>query len=181
MEVIKAIRSILIANTDITDICGTRIYAYVAPQEAVLPYIVVDVVGVAPSDCKNGPSSVDECRVQIDSAAKTSGDTSELDEVVRTTLDRITKGTISGVSIQGIRYDNSIMMFEEERQIRMVASDYEVRVVRSGTLPDIPGIYGLQEYISDEAAIAAGLIQGQYYIIAEGSDVGPAGLIKKVI
>jgi hypothetical protein len=73
------------------------------------------------------------------------------------------------------------MMFEEERQIRMVASDYEVRVVRSGTLPDIPGIYGLQEYADDEAAIAAGLIQGQYYIIAEGSDVGPAGFIKKVI
>ena len=180
MEVIKAIRSLLVANTDITDICSTRIYAYVAPQEAVLPYVVVDVVGVRPSDCKNGVSSLDECRIQIDSATKTASDTAELDAVVRTTLDRVTKGTISGVSIQGIRYDNSVTVFEDERQIRVVASDYEVRVVRSGSLPDIPGIYGLQEYADDEAAIADGLIQGQYYIIAEGSDVAPAGLIKRV-
>lgn len=181
MEVIKAIRSILVAESDVTDITDTRIYAYAAPQDAAAPFVVASVVYVRPSDCKNGPSTVDTFRVQIDSTTKTATDSATLDRAVRAALDRVGKGTVSGVSIQGIRFDTSLMQFDDERQLRTISSDYDVRVDRSNVYPGIPGIAGLEFFVSDAAAIAAGYSVGDYYLIAVGSDVGPAGLIKRIV
>lgn len=181
MEVIKAIRALLAANTDVTDLTDTRIYAYIAPQEAAAPFIVASVIAVRPSDCKNGPSQLDTYRVQIDSVTKTASDTATLDRLVRETLDRVTRGTVTGVAIDGIRFDNSLMLFEEERELRIVASDYDVRVARDATFPDVPNSVGLQEFTDDAAAIAGGLSVGDYYVIAEGSDVAPAGTVKRVM
>jgi hypothetical protein len=39
----------------------------------------------------------------------------------------------------------------------------------------------LPEYTNDDAARAAGKTTGDWYIIAQGSDIGPHGLLKKVV
>lgn len=54
------------------------------------------------------------------------------------------------------------------------------------SIPGPPGSAGapdfslIPEYTDDEAAIADGLSVGDFYIIADGSDVGPSGMLKKV-
>jgi hypothetical protein len=181
VEVIKAIRSILVADNTVTSICGERIYAYISPQETAMPFVVVDVVSVTPSDCKNGVSKLDAYRVQIDAVSKSAAQAAKLDDRIRRGLDRIQAGSIAGVAIDGIKYVSGVTLFEEERQARMIATDYNVRVLRDAVLPPIPGVPGLLFFVDDEAAILAGLSVGDYYIIAEGSDVAPAGLLKKVM
>jgi hypothetical protein len=181
MEVVKAIRSILVASGDVTTICGQRIYAYFAPQEAAAPYVVVSVVSVRPSDCKNGASRLDTYRVQIDSTTKSAATTSALDQAVRLAIDRVGSGQVGAVAIDGIKYDNSQMLPEYERELRVIASDFDVRVARNITLPLLPNVPGLQEFTDDEAAILGGLVPGDFYVIAEGSDVANAGIIKRVM
>lgn len=44
-----------------------------------------------------------------------------------------------------------------------------------------PDLSVLDEYTDDAAAIADGLDVGDHYIIAAGSDVGPAGLLKRIM
>jgi hypothetical protein len=181
VDAIKAIRAILVANSAVQAIVGERIYGFFAPQQTVAPYLVADVISVRPSDCKNGASGLDAVRIQIDAVAKTAAQVADLDTKVRLAIDRIGSGAVLDVNIDGIRYDSSLMQFEEERQLRMISSDYEVRIARNVNLPLLPNVPGLQEFTDDEAAIAGGLSVGDFYIIAVGSDVAPAGLIKRIV
>lgn len=181
MEVLKAIRTILLNDSDISDTVDTRVYSFVVPQEATLPFILLNVISLIPSDTKSGASELDKWRIQIDSFAKTGLSSITLDKYVRAAIDRLTAGTVENVSIQGVRLDETNNYFDYEREIRVVSSDYEVRVARGVQYGSIPGITIFGEYVDDAAAIAAGLSVGDLYYLAEGNLYGlPYGMPKKV-
>ena len=46
MEIGKSIYNILAANTNVSNLVGTRIFPNVAPQTTTLPFIIYDVTGV---------------------------------------------------------------------------------------------------------------------------------------
>lgn len=180
MQIVKALREILVNDPNVSAITP-RVYAYVANQRAEAPYVSISVVAVRPSDCKNHSSTLDNYRIQIDSVSERASVSANLDNLIRGILDRITPGQVGNIAVDGIKYDNSQMIFDDERKLRMIASDYDVRVQRDATLPYIPEFSGLQYFTDDEAAIAGGLVVGSFYIVAQGSDVLVPGTLKQVM
>jgi hypothetical protein len=178
MHVLKGIRTILINETDVTDIVGPRIYSYIVPQKAELPFVLMDVISVRPSDCKNSSSEMDAHRVQIDSFGRTASETADMDNIIRNTIDRIASGSIGGVSIDGIKYDGTIMQYEEERNIKVLSSDYQVRVLRNVVLPAMPDVVDGQ-FASDAAAAIGGIAIGQYYELSDDNIYGMTGGVPK--
>jgi hypothetical protein len=178
MHVTKAIRALLINETDVTDIVDERVYTHFVPQKAALPFVLIDVVSVTPSDCKDGVSTIDATRVQIDAFTSSSSLTADLDDYIRRAIDRVAAGEIVGVSIDGIKYDGTVSQFEDERQIKILSSDYQVRVVRNATLPAMPGTAGV-EFESDAAAAIGGIQINQFYILSDNNIYGMTGGIPK--
>lgn len=178
MHVTKAIRALLINETDVTDIVDERVYTHFVPQKAALPFVLIDVVSVRPSDCKDGVSSIDSHRVQIDAFTNSASLTADLDDTIRRAIDRVASGEIVGVSIDGIKYDGTVSQFEDERQIKILSSDYQVRVVRNATLPGMPGTAG-SEFESDTAAGIGGINIGQFYILSDNNIYGETGGMPK--
>lgn len=181
MEVLKAVRTILLNDTDVSDNVDTRVYTFVVPQEATLPFILLNVISLIPSDTKSGASTLDKWRVQVDSFAKTGADSINIDKYVRSAIDRLTWGTVESVSIQGIRLDETSNFFDYERHINVVSSDYEVRVARDVTYNSIPGVVDISYYDDDADAIANGLSAGDLYYLSETNLYGlPYGVAKRV-
>lgn len=181
MEVLKAVRTILLNDSDVSTTVDTRVYAFAVPQEAALPFILLNVISLIPSDTKSGASELDKIRVQVDSFASTGLGAVNLDKYVRAAIDRVTQGTVEGVSIQGIRLDETNNYFDFEREINVMSSDYEVRVARGVTYPAVPGVLDLTTYDDDADAIAGGLVAGDVYYLSETNLYGlPYGMAKKV-
>lgn len=181
MDVLKAIRTVLLNDATVSAAVDTRVYAFVVPQGATLPFILLNVIGLQPSDTKSGASELDKWRVQIDTFAAKGLTSINVDSAVRGAIDRLTWGTVEGVSIQGVRLDYTENSFDYEREINVVSSDYEVRVARDVEYGSIPGVVEFGTYADDAAAIAAGLSAGDLYYLAEGNLYGlPYGVPKKV-
>ena len=56
---------ILTQNTDVTDIVGVNVFPEVAEQETATPFIVYQLLSVAPEDTHDGPSTLDEVRFEF--------------------------------------------------------------------------------------------------------------------
>lgn len=181
MDVLKAARTILLNDSDVSTTVSTRAYAFAVPQEAALPFILLNVISLIPSDTKSGASELDKIRVQVDSFAATGLGAVTLDKYVRAALDRVTAGTVEGVSIQGIRLDETNSYFDFEREINVMSSDYEIRVARDVQYGSVPGVTDFGEYASDADAVAAGVAVGGLYYLTENNIYGmPYGVPKKV-
>ncbi len=181
MEVLKAVRTILLNDSDVSTTVDTRVYAFAVPQEAALPFILLNVISLIPSDTKSGASELDKIRVQVDSFASTGLAAITLDKYVRAAIDRVTQGTVEGVSVQGIRLDETNNYFDFEREINVMSSDYEVRVARDVQYGSIPGVTDFGTYASDAAAVAAGVEVGGLYYLSDANIYGmPYGIPKKV-
>lgn len=127
MNVLKAIRAKLIADTEVNAIIEGRCYAIVAPQKAVPLFVIMSIVNVDPTDTKSGVSTTDVFRIQIDSYATDPDTCQNLDRKVRTSIDKF-MGDVDGIKIDGVRYLSSQDVFEEEPQEYRRISDYIVRV-----------------------------------------------------
>lgn len=127
MNVLKGIYWKLTNTAAVSAIIGTKCYPNVAPQKAVVPFVVLTIVGNVPYDTKSGPSEVDAFTVQVDSYAATYSEVQDLDRKIRTAIDKVT-GTWDGVTIDGVRYETSRDDFENDPQEHRRSSDYRVRV-----------------------------------------------------
>ena len=189
MQIIKAARTLLAQSTDITNVVSTRIYAGTAPQKEVLPYVVVRQLSVIPSDTKTGSSTIDFCRVQFDCYGTSIDLLATLDNNIRLALDRAPHGDTEGISIAGIKYENTIgpdYDYFRPDLVGTVSSDFVFRVVRNASIGQAGVSNSLGTYANDADAIArGGLVAGQLYYLGEdadgnASDVGPHGLLKRI-
>ena len=127
MNVLKAIRAKLIADSDVTAIIGSKCYPVVAPQKAAAPFVILSVVGNDPQDTKSGVADVDVFRIQVDSYAAGYDDVQDLDKKVRTAIDKY-MGTSASIYIDGVRYLNSQDLYENDPGEYRRMSDYIVRI-----------------------------------------------------
>lgn len=108
----------------------TGIFPVVAPQNSVFPYVIYQDVTTLPNDIKDGPSPLDQVRIQIDSYAKSKAEADTIAAAVRTALDRYS-GTVESVTIDSIKFlDQFDNAFEEELSIYRVTQEFEVRQKR---------------------------------------------------
>lgn len=127
MNVLQAIRTKLIEDTAVTAVIGAKCYPVVAPQKAAVPFVVLSVVNVDPTDTKTGVSTTDVFRIQADSYAANYPDCQALDRKVRTAIDKY-MGDVDGIYVDGVRYLTSQDAYEEDPNEFRRISDYIVRI-----------------------------------------------------
>jgi hypothetical protein len=96
---------ILAQNTDVTDIVGVNIFPEVAEQETATPFIVYQLLSVAPEDTHDGPSTLDEVRFEFLCYADSYALAADLGSKVRGALDRVS-GTYNGVNVESIQFND---------------------------------------------------------------------------
>jgi hypothetical protein len=96
---------ILTQNTDVTDIVGVNIFPEVAEQETATPFIVYQLLSVAPEDTHDGPSKLDEVRFEFLCYADSYALAADLGSKVRGALDRVS-GTYNGVNVESIQFND---------------------------------------------------------------------------
>ena len=96
---------ILSQNTDVTNIVGVNIFPEVAEQETATPFIVYQLLSVAPEDTHDGPSTLDEVRFEFLCYADSYALAADLGSKVRGALDRVS-GTYNGVNVESIQFND---------------------------------------------------------------------------
>ena len=132
-ETRQAIHDLLAANTDVTDIVGTKIFSIFAPQGQVPPFIIFRIIGTDPTDTKDGASDLDTPFADILSYHDDADQAQDLATKVRIAIDRFS-GVLNDVVIQSIRYDDGEESFDVDIEKPFVEQMYKVRIATaSGT------------------------------------------------
>jgi len=105
MNIGKAIYGILSGTTAVTDIVGTKIFPEIAEQETAVPFVVYQVQSVQPEDTHDGPSKLDEVRVEVLCYDDAYNGAADLAVAVRGALDRV-KGTYNGVNVESVQFND---------------------------------------------------------------------------
>lgn len=125
----KAIYSILTGDSAVSALVGSRVYPQIAAQGAAFPFVVYLANDLTPSDTKSGVSTLDEVRYEVLAIAETYAEAADLNEKIRTALDRYT-GTVSGVVIDSIQFTELEVDFDDNSETYIVNSEYVIRVKR---------------------------------------------------
>jgi hypothetical protein len=129
MNVGKAIYYLLSNATDVTDICGTRIFPEVAEQESATPLVVYEIINVDPDDTNDGPAKLDEVTVDVVCYADTYDVAADLASVCRVALDRV-RGTYNGVNVESIQFTTVDSQVIDSPRRYVMAGTFIVRVKR---------------------------------------------------
>ncbi len=129
MKVGAAIYSLLVNDSAVSAIVGTRIYPELAEEGASAPYIVYSVVSNTPSDTKDG-TPIDEAQLEIFSVGNTYAAANDLADKVRAALDRKSQIVVGTVTVQSIHYTNEVTEVSEKRDLYISVQDYTTRITR---------------------------------------------------
>ena len=133
MKVGAAIYSLLVNDSAVSAIVGTRIYPELAEEGASAPYVVYSVVSNTPSDTKDG-TPIDEAQCEIFSVASTYEQCNKLADLVRAALDRksvtVNDASAGDITVQSIQYTNEITEVSADRKTYIAVQDYTFRIKR---------------------------------------------------
>ena len=129
MKVGAAIYSLLVNDSAVSAIVGTRIYPELAEEGASAPYVVYSVVSNTPSDTKDG-TPIDEAQLEIFSVGSTYAAANDLADKVRAALDRKSQIVVGTVTVQSIHYTNEVVEVSEKRDLYISVQDYTTRITR---------------------------------------------------
>ena len=105
MNIGKAIYGILSGTTAVTDLVSTKIFPEIAEQETAAPFVIYQVQSVQPEDTHDGPSKLDEVRVEVLCYDDAYNGAADLASAVRGALDRV-KGTYNGVNVESVQFND---------------------------------------------------------------------------
>lgn len=129
MKVGAAIYSLLVNDSAVSAVVGTRIYPELAEEGASAPYVVYSVVSNTPSDTKDG-TPIDEAQLEIFSVGNTYAAANDLADKVRAALDRKSQIVVGTVTVQSIHYTNEVVEVSEKRDLYISVQDYTTRITR---------------------------------------------------
>ena len=132
MKVGACINRMLLNDSDVSTVVGTRIYPERAPEGAAAPFIVYSVVSNQPSDTKNG-TPIDEAQLEVFSVASTYADTNSLADFVRTALDRQSVEVVVNlkpIKVESVQYTNEVTEVDTDKNLFVAVQDYTFRILR---------------------------------------------------
>ena len=129
MNVGKAVYGILSSTSAVTDIVGTNIFPEIAEQETATPFIVYQLQGVSPEDTHDGPSKLDEVRMEIICFSDSYNGAADLADKVRGALDRVS-GTYNGVNVESVQFNNVDIEIEYDPRRYSQVTTYTFRIKR---------------------------------------------------
>jgi|TARA_R110001632_G_scaffold204899_1_gene328456 hypothetical protein len=125
----KAIYSILTTDSAVSAIVSSRVYPQIAAQGAAFPFVVYVINDITPSDTKSGVSTLDEVRYEILAISENYAEAADLNEKIRTALDRYT-GTVAEVVIDSIQFTELETDYDTASETYIANSEYIIRVKR---------------------------------------------------
>jgi len=114
---------------------NNKIFPVTIPQAAEFPAVVYTTISNNPSETKSSTSTLDVLRIQIDTYANRYTDLVDIESRVRVLLDGF-RGTADNINIDGIKYLTSQELYNEELELHHRATDYQLRISRSGQTID---------------------------------------------
>lgn len=120
-----ALRTKLLANSQIAALIADRMYVLQAPQAVSTPYVVYFVVSNQPIYSVN--SINDDIIIQYSVFAPTYAQSRTIANLIRTDLDNYF-GTLSGISIATIQF-NGIGVQEKEKESQLAHISYDFRII----------------------------------------------------
>lgn len=124
----KAIQKILTDDVDVNAIT-TNISPSTIPQGAEFPAVTFQRISNAPEDTKDGVSTLDVIRIDVDIWDDEYLEGRDLADKVRIALDR-TSGTFEGRDIDSIRFETDRELFDDNLEIYHFNQEYSVRYKR---------------------------------------------------
>ena len=119
-------------NAAVTDLVGTRIFPALAAQGAAMPFITYDILQITPSDEKDGPSALDEVRVEVACYGATYSAAADLGAKVRVALDRMALQG-DGVAFQSVRFHDVQDEVLDAPRRHVQVQDYTIRQLVDST------------------------------------------------
>jgi hypothetical protein len=166
---------------------GDRVYPLHAPNAPTYPFVIATVVNINPATNKTHVSKVDNVTVQVDIYSTKYGENCAHAELVREAVDMWMGDVVfmgETIPVDGIHFDSGSQDFVDvqgsdgQMIIYRHVHNYVVRIKRGG---DGSANSSLRYYVSDEAAIAAGLQAGDMYLYAPANlDGMPVGVPKVI-
>jgi len=145
----KLIRNILVNDTDVNAIVGSKVFPMMASDDISYPYIVIEKEGHETSDTKDGKSCLDIIEYQIYMFSETNAEISDLGIKVRNALDRYS-GTLEGLEIQSVKFTDEELQYSDNDRVFGLGQSYSFRYLT---------IYNTLSRTTDLAAAAGGSTQ----------------------
>jgi len=121
-----ALRTKLLANTEISALIGERMYVLQAPQAVEVPYVVYFVVSSMP-DYYSGCIQED-VTIQYSVFAQTYAQARTIANLIRAELEPF-YGEIEGISVTVIRFDGiGASEREKESQLAHISYDFKIKI-----------------------------------------------------
>ena len=126
----KIVREILISDTDVTDLASNRIKPGIMEQGQAKPGIVYNIIGVTPTNHKDGSSAKDMARIQVTSYATQAIAALDLADEVRKALDRATPAAYNGITLVESRFDDMDQEYDVTARVHYVNQDFMITYKR---------------------------------------------------
>lgn len=195
MNTVGAIRKIILDDAVTVAMLhsATAVYPTVLPQQKEYPAVTLMLTDLRPNDSKTQTSGVDNVQVVTTIYAKTYDKAQQISDSIRACIDGFSGGVTTSDSavhyIDAIRFLSVKDDFDEENVLFVRQAVYDVRYFR--TVPPVP--FGtpyvsestawmalFDEYDSDEAAVAGGLLFEEVYRTSDSHMTTAGGILKQV-
>lgn len=125
----EGVRSILLANSGVTDLISTRVFPWLRQQGTSLPAVVYTLDNTEPQQSLGGYDGLTRASLTINSIADRYGDAKSLASAVRTALNGYTGTPTNGHPIKSLVHDNDTGIVEDsaignDRGVSIIESEY---------------------------------------------------------
>lgn len=193
MNVVGALRQILLSNTAVQALVDDNVFPVVYPQGSVYPAIVVSINSVIPDNKKQQASDEDRVSVSVISLANNYDKAQKIHEAARRAIDNFS-GTVTTTDtvnhyLKSVQFTNMSDSYDDENRLFYRTATYDVIYFRDPFLAVIGDPFesnavvwfdSLPVYLSDEEALADGALPGSIYKTGVGHVSDPAGLPKQL-
>lgn len=133
----KALRAILVADSDITDLISTRVFPLTIPQKTSLPAMTYQLTSADPMTVMTGHDGLTFSTFFLGSFSTSYSTIKDLTEKVRLALDGTT-GTYASVSVKEITHETTSDSYtppQNKGEVGVYSTTLTVRMGYTSTIP----------------------------------------------
>jgi hypothetical protein len=124
-SIVEALRDYVLADSTISGLIGSRMYAAILPQHPTMPAITYQIISGDSVISHDGSSGLENPTIQIDCWADTYSQMDALFNAVRKRLN-VASGTFLGVEVQGVFLLRKRDLYDDEAKLYRRTADYDV-------------------------------------------------------